>query len=110
MPELTLVIGDKNLSSWSLRPWLLMRQADIPFAERLVRLDRPETRAEIARYSPSGRVPCLIDGETAILDSLSIAEYLAGKFPEKSLWPADVRARAIARSTRPSGPTAPAGR
>jgi glutathione S-transferase len=95
---LTLVIGDKNLSSWSLRPWLLMKQSGVPFTERLVRLDRPETKAEIARYSPSGRVPCLIDGDTAIWDSLSIAEYLAEKFPEKSLWPADDKARAIARS------------
>ena len=95
---LTLVIGDKNLSSWSLRPWLLMKQLDIPFTERLVRLDRPETKAEIAKVSPSGRVPCLIDGATSIWDSLSIAEYLAEKFPEKALWPADGRARAIARS------------
>lgn len=95
---LTLVIGDKNLSSWSLRPWLLMKQAGIPFTERLVRLDRPETKAEIAKFSPSGRVPCLVDGETAIWDSLSIAEYLAERFPEKSLWPAETRARAIARS------------
>jgi glutathione S-transferase len=95
---LTLVIGDKNLSSWSLRPWLLMKQAAIPFTERLVRLDRPETKREIAKYSPSGRVPCLIDGETAIPDSLAIAEYLAEKFSDKALWPADARARAIARS------------
>jgi glutathione S-transferase len=98
MQSLTLVIGDKNLSSWSLRPWLVMKQADIPFSERIVRLDRQETKAEIARFSPSGRVPCLIDGETAIWDSLSIAEYLSEKHPEKSLWPADARARAIARS------------
>lgn len=95
---LILVIGDKNLSSWSLRPWLLMKAAGIPFTERLVRLDRPETKAEIARYSPSGRVPCLIDGAAAIWDSLAIAEYLAEKFPEKSLWPEDPAARAIARS------------
>ncbi len=95
---LTLVIGDKNLSSWSLRPWLLLKHAQIPFTERLIRLDRPETKAEIAKYSPSGRVPCLIDADTAIWDSLSIAEYLAEKFPEKALWPADARARAVARS------------
>lgn len=95
---LTLVIGDKNLSSWSLRPWLLMKQLDIPFTERLVRLDRPETKAEIAKVSPSGRVPCLIDGDMAIWDSLSIAEYLAEKFPDKALWPTHAKARAIARS------------
>ncbi len=95
---LTLVIGDKNLSSWSLRPWLVMKQAGIPFTEQLVRLDRPETKAEIARYSPSGRVPCLIDGDTAIWDSLSIAEYVSEKFPDKALWPAAAKARAVARS------------
>lgn len=95
---LTLVIGDKNLSSWSLRPWLMLKQTGVPFTERLIRLDRPGTKAEIAKVSPSGRVPCLIDGETAIWDSLAIAEYFAEKFPEKGLWPADVKARAIARS------------
>ena len=95
---LTLVIGDKNLSSWSLRPWLTLRQADIPHKEHLVRLDRPGTKSEIAKYSPSGRVPCLIDGDIAIWDSLAIAEYLAEKFPEKGLWPADPKARAVARS------------
>lgn len=95
---LTLVIGDKTLSSWSLRPWLLMKAADIPFTERLIRLDRPETKAEIAKVSPSGRVPCLIDGETAIWDSLAIAEYLAEAFPGKGLWPEAVKARAIARA------------
>ena len=98
MGDLTLVIGDKNLSSWSLRPWLAMKQTGIPFTERLVRLDRPETKAAIAKVSPSGRVPCLIDGDIAIWDSLSILEYLAEKFPEKGLWPADAKARAIARS------------
>ncbi|MFN3960456.1 MAG: glutathione S-transferase family protein [Parvularculaceae bacterium] len=95
---LTLVIGDKNLSSWSLRPWLVMKQSGIPFNERLIRLDRPDTKAEIARYSPSGRVPCLIDGGRAIWDSLAIAEYLAEAFPEKGLWPEAPTARAIARS------------
>ncbi len=95
---LTLVIGDKNLSSWSLRSWLILRQAGIPFTERLVRLDQPGTKAEIANLSPSGRVPCLIDGDLAIWDSLAIAEYLAEKFPDKALWPKEPRARAIARS------------
>jgi len=95
---LTLIIGDKNLSSWSLRPWLILKQAGIAFSERLVRLDRPETKAEIAAISPSGRVPCLVDGQTAIWDSLAIAEYLAEQFPEKGLWPSDAKARAIARS------------
>lgn len=98
MSRLTLVIGDKNLSSWSLRPWLAMKQAGIAFEERKILLDRPETKAEIKKYSPSGRVPCLIDGDIAIWDSLAICEYLAEKFPEKHLWPIDPKARAVARS------------
>lgn len=98
MSGLTLVIGDKNLSSWSLRPWLAMKEAGIPFAEQLILLDRPGTKAEILKKSPSGRVPCLIDGGLAIWDSLAILEYLAEKFPDRRLWPTDRRARAVARS------------
>lgn len=98
MTALTLVIGDKNLSSWSLRPWLAMKQSDIPFKEDLIFLDRPETRSEILKRSPSARVPCLIDGDLSIWDSLAICEYLAEKFPEKNLWPKEERARAIARA------------
>jgi len=98
MSALTLIIGDKNLSSWSLRPWLLMRRAGIPFAERTIRLDRPTTKAELADASPSSRVPCLLDDDLTVWDSLAICEYLAEKFPEKALWPSDVAARATARS------------
>lgn len=98
MSGLILYIGDKNLSSWSLRPWLLMKQAGVSFAERVIRLDRPQTRAELADVSPSLRVPCLLDNELTVWDSLSICEYLAEKFPEKNLWPADRAARATARS------------
>lgn len=98
MSAFALIIGDKNLSSWSLRPWLALKQTGIPFTERLVRLDRPQTKAEIMKVSPSGRVPCLVDGDIAIWDSLSILEYLAEKFPQKGLWPADANARAFARS------------
>lgn len=98
MTELTLIIGDKNLSSWSLRPWLVMKHAGIDFTERLVRLDRPETKAELADLSPSLKVPCLLDRELTVWDSLAICEYLAEKFPEKRLWPADRAARATARS------------
>ena len=93
-----LFIGDKNLSSWSLRPWLLMKAANIPFTERQILLDRPETKAVIHDVSPSGRVPCLMDGDLAIWDSLAICEYLAEKFAEKALWPRDARARATARA------------
>ncbi len=98
MDELVLYIGDKNLSSWSLRPWLLMKHSGIRFRERMIRLDRPETKAELADASPSLRVPCLLDDGLTIWDSLSISEYLAEKFPEKGLWPENRAARAAARS------------
>jgi glutathione S-transferase len=91
----TLYIGDKNLSSWSLRPWALMRTLGIEFSERTILLDRPDSPARIRKVSPSGRVPCLHDGEAIIWDSLAIAEYLAERHP--GLWPADATARAWAR-------------
>ena len=95
--SLTLIIGDKNISSWSLRPWLAMKHAGIAFREETVRLHLPQTRERILPHSPSGRVPALQDGDLKIWDSLAICEYLADRFPEKRLWPADVAARAIAR-------------
>lgn len=91
-----LVIGDKNLSSWSLRPWLALTVTGIDFAEVNVRLGRPETKAAILRHSPSGKVPCLIDGRTLVWDSLAICEYAAELAP--ALWPADAAARAEARA------------
>jgi len=93
-----LVIGNKNYSSWSLRPWLLLRQAGIDFEEIPVRLFTKDFEAEIARYSPAGKVPVLIDGDVSVWDSLSICEYAAERFPAKALWPADSAARAMARS------------
>jgi glutathione S-transferase len=93
-----LVIGDKNLSSWSLRPWLAMRQAGIPFVETSIKLRTPETRSQILRYSPAGRVPALLSDGMVIWDSLAILEFLAEAHPEANLWPQDPRARAIARS------------
>ncbi|MGO4412737.1 MULTISPECIES: glutathione S-transferase N-terminal domain-containing protein [Cupriavidus] len=93
-----LVIGNKNYSSWSLRPWLLLRQAGIAFEEIPVRLGTPGFAAQIAQYSPAGKVPTLVDGDVTVWDSLSISEYLAERFPEKALWPADPAARALARS------------
>lgn len=98
MSDLTLLIGDKTLSSWSLRPWLLMKQAGIAFEEKSVRLDQPGTHEAISALSPSGLIPCLTHGETRIWDSLAIAEYLAEQFPERTLWPVDRQARAHARS------------
>lgn len=94
----TLVIANKNYSSWSMRPWVAMVAFDIPFKEVRVLLDQPDTAADIARYTGSGRVPVLLDGDIAIWDSLSICEYLAEQFPDRGLWPARTDARAIARS------------
>ena len=100
--SLTLVIGNKNYSSWSLRPWLAMKQAGIAFNETNVVLNRPETSEKILRYSPSGRVPCLIDGDLTVFDSLAICEYINEKVSERDdgagLWPRDAKARAQARS------------
>jgi glutathione S-transferase len=93
-----LVIGNKNYSSWSLRPWLLLKQASIPFEEVKLSFGTPEFRAGVAKYSPSGRVPVLVDGELTVWDSLAIAEYVAEKFPDKGLWPASTAARAVARA------------
>ncbi len=96
--SLALVIGDKNISSWSLRPWLAMKVADIPFREEMIALRRPETTAHILQHSPAARVPILEDGDTVIWDSLAICEYLHEKFPDKQLWPKDAKAPALARS------------
>jgi glutathione S-transferase len=95
---LTLVIGNKNYSSWSMRPWVAMTAFGIPFHEVRVLLDQPDTAVKIAKYSASGRVPVLLAGEMQIWDSLAICEYLAEQFPEKNMWPEDVAARAMARS------------
>ena len=96
-----LYIGNKNYSSWSLRPWLLMRHAGIAFDEVKLRLsfegDSLFKRA-LAKVAPTGKVPVLVDDGFAVWDTLAIAEYLAEKFPAKALWPADPKARARARS------------
>lgn len=98
MPAFTLVIGDKNVSSWSLRAWLLLKHAGIEFEEVQVRLRLPGTRRQILAHSPAGQVPVLKHDGLVIWDSLAIAEYLAGLFPEKRLWPGQHAARARARS------------
>ena len=98
MPFLTLIIGNKNYSSWSMRPWLLMRQAGIPFDEVRIPLRMPESAAALAKWSPSGKVPALHDGDIVVWDSLAICEHLAERFPGKDLWPDDAAARAVARS------------
>jgi len=93
-----LVIGNKRYSSWSLRPWALMKHFQIPFEEKLIPLDTPQTPSEILKFSPSGKVPALIDNDVVIWESLAIAEYLHERFPEKGMWPTDAKVRAVARS------------
>jgi glutathione S-transferase len=91
-----LVIGDKNTSSWSMRPWLVLRRLDLDFEEVNVRLRLPTTAADAARESPSGKVPVLRDEGVAVWDSLAICEYLAER--HRGLWPEDAADRAVARS------------
>ena len=92
-----LVIGDKNTSSWSLRPWLVMKVFGIPFSETLIRLRRPETLAEILRHSPAAKVPVLKSDSLLVWDTLAIIEFLAEQHPNKPLWLADPAVRAVAR-------------
>jgi glutathione S-transferase len=99
MPGLTLVIGNKNYSSWSMRPWVLMKQLGIEFDEKKLRFHSREWDAEIERWSPSRLVPVLWRGEHAVWDTLAIAEALHEWYPDKGVWPRDAAARAFARST-----------
>ena len=96
-----LVIGNKNYSSWSMRPWVLMTQLSLPFEEQLVRFDFSEGspfRQTVSRLSPAGREPILVDDGFAVWDTLAIVEYLHDKLPQAGVWPADARQRARARS------------
>jgi glutathione S-transferase len=95
---LTLILGNKNYSSWSLRPWIAMKVAGLDFDEKIIPLYEPGSREQILAYSPAGKVPVLIYGDHTVWDSLAILEYLAEKFPEAGLWPVDTRARSHARS------------
>lgn len=96
--SLLLVMGNRNYSSWSLRPWLALRHAGATFEEIVIPLSQSNTAEEIRRHSPSGRVPILKDGELTVWDSLAICEYLAERFPDAQLWPRDMQLRAQARS------------
>jgi glutathione S-transferase len=98
MADLTIYVGNKNYSSWSLRGWLALAQVGAPFSEVVIPLDRPDTAGQLARWSPSGRVPVLRHGELVVWDSLAMCEYLAETFPAARLWPADARARAVGRA------------
>lgn len=97
MSGYTLYIGNKNYSSWSLRPWLAMKVAGIPFEEKLILLFDDDWKANIAKVSPSARVPVLVDGDQTIWETMAILEYLAERHPDRGLWPDDVKARAMAR-------------
>ncbi|MDB5584239.1 MAG: glutathione S-transferase [Bradyrhizobium sp.] len=95
--SLKLLIGNKNYSSWSLRPWIAMKVAGIAFDEQVIPLYEPGSREQVLQYSPAGKVPVLVDGDMAVWESLAILEYLAEKFPKAGLWPSDMRARSHAR-------------
>lgn len=98
MAEFTIYIGNKNYSSWSLRGWLMLKQAGVAFDEVVIPIAQPTTRSNILRYSPSGKVPVLVHGAVTIWESPAIGEYLAELFPAARLWPADRAARAAARA------------
>ena len=97
MADYTLILGNKTYSSWSLRGWLIARQAGIACEEVVIPLRKADTRAAILKYSPAGKVPTLIEDGEVIWDSLAIGEYLAERFPGKGLWPGDPAARCLAR-------------
>jgi glutathione S-transferase len=98
MAKLHLIMGNKNYSSWSLRPWLAMAMAGLDFDETLILLDMPDTKRQIAEHSKAGRVPILRHGKVTVWETLAILEYLAETFPEKNLWPKLKAARAVARA------------
>ena len=98
MNNLELVIGTKRFSSWSLRPWLALKQAQLPFTETVIELRQPDTAAEVAKHSPSGKIPLLKHGGLLVWDSLAICEYVAELGCAHSLWPENRGARAVARS------------
>jgi glutathione S-transferase len=93
-----LYIGNKVYSSWSMRPWIVMKAKGIAFEERLVQLRAADFPAHVKTFSPSGKVPCLVDGDVTVWDSLAIMEYLAEHAPEKGIWPSNAKARAHARA------------
>jgi glutathione S-transferase len=95
---LRLIVGNKNYSSWSLRPWIAMKVAGVAFDEEVISLNADDFKARVSRHSDTGKVPVLIDGPVQVWESLAILEYLAEKFPAAKLWPSDAAARAHARA------------
>jgi len=98
MANITIYLGNKNYSSWSLRPWLVLKRTTVAFDEVVIPLYQPTSRETVLKYSPSGKVPALRHGETMVWESLAICEYLAESFPTFDLWPRDPAARALARA------------
>jgi len=98
MADLTIYLGNKNYSSWSLRPWLVLKRTTVAFDEVVIPLYQPGSRETVLKYSPSGRVPVLHHDAIVVWESLAICEYLAESFPNFELWPKDQAARARARS------------
>ncbi len=95
---LKLIVGNKNYSSWSMRPWIAMKVAGIAFEETVISFGAPDVKARVGAVSGTGKVPVLVDGEISVWESLAILEYLAEKVPAAGLWPTDVAARAYARA------------
>ena len=95
---LKLTLGNKNYSSWSFRPWIAMKVAGIPFEEEVISLNADDFKDRVGKVSGTGKVPALADGDIHVWESLAILEYLAEKFPDAGLWPADPAARALARA------------
>lgn len=98
MAKLELIIGNKNYSSWSMRPWLVLTHFDVPFRERMVLLNDENFTDTMRRFGPLAQVPVLVDGETIVWDSLAIIEYVAESHPDRAIWPEDRAARAHARA------------
>jgi glutathione S-transferase len=96
--KLKLIIGNKNYSSWSFRPWIAMKVAGIAFEEEVISLEASDFKARVGKVSGTGKVPALVDGNVHVWESLAILEYLAEKYPQAHLWPADPAARALARA------------
>jgi glutathione S-transferase len=93
-----LVIANKAYSSWSLRPWILMKMLDLPFSEDVIPLDTPDFRPRVEAYQAGSTVPILVDGDVTVWESLAIMDYLAESYPDKAVWPKDKKSRAFART------------
>src|SRR6185312_1245491 len=93
-----LLIGNRNYSTWSLRPWLVLKHFDIPFEDEVLQLSGEGWRETLAQRSPTARVPVLLDGDLIVPETIAIIEYLADSFPEKAIWPKDRAQRALARA------------